>query len=176
MKRKVPLFFFVDDKVYRYLSYNRAKDVLWAYSYSDKKRVMLVLSECQRKSKRGYLLSEVARLLNVNRLTVYRRIWDGSIPEPPRIHTNFGEDEPEDSKHKFDKRSGYIFNDDMIFQLYETMGNFGVGRPRIDGFKPTSKNLVDRQSLRMRLKTGRVMYVEGEKGEMIPLWKASPII
>lgn len=159
-------YWFLDDKLYKTLTQDRAQDLLRAWSFDDDKIVEFLLSDAKRKMKNAYDTREVAAMLNRSSRMIQQYVIDAQIEQPRRVNYN-------GAVNKY----GYPFyqrkwKDSDIIALHEYLLYSGAGRPRKDGVLYSATRIPTRSELLAILRNQPMFYMRSSTGEMIPVWSA----
>lgn len=150
--------FFVNDKLYRYITSNRGQNIVYLFNIVEGKSQTMLLSDFKKHKKRAYTVVSTARLLNRGPAQIYRYINDGLI-DPP-IGAQLG------GERSFTKLSYY--SEDDIFKIREVISTIHRGRPRKDG--RVSNSVLTEQELRAKMGDALMLYTRTKDGEFIPVW------
>jgi hypothetical protein len=153
------VLFFLDGKIVRLLSFNRAMDVCYLYNLYNQKEQTMLYSDFKKHRKRAYTVINTARLLGRSRMQLYRYYRDGLI-EPPVGILPGGE-------RVFRKKSYY--SEDDVFKIREAMASLHHGRPRKDGRTTNNRTLTEKE-LRAKMGDALVLYTRTKDGDFIPVW------
>jgi hypothetical protein len=150
--------FFVNKKLFRYISANRGNNIVYLYNITDQKEQTMLYSDFKKHRKRAYTVIDTARLLNrsANQLRIYIR--DGSIKPPMGILP--------DGERSYTRKSYYSEED--IFEIRNFLATLHIGRPRKDG--KVSNNILTEQELRAKMGDALILYTRTKDGEFIPVW------
>lgn len=145
--------------LHKVLYVNRSSDLVWAWDYTEDKRVMYVWSDVRKTMQHAYSITEVANLLGMHRMTIDSYIRDGKIKTPQRIYR---------LENKTPGR--YMFSEDDILDMHQYMSEVHRGRPRKDGMIK-SQVKINASELRTLVQQGQVLYTTDEQGQFVPIWK-----
>lgn len=150
--------FFVNNKLYRYMSANRGNNIVYLYNIPDQKEQTMLYSDFKKHRKRAYTVIDTARLLNRsgNQLRVY--IKSGSIKPPMGILAN--------GERSYTRKSYY--SEDDVFEIRNYLSTIHKGRPRKDG--KISNSILTEQELRAKMGDALILYTRTKDGEFIPVW------
>lgn len=157
--------FFMDQKLYRVLREDRARDILTVWDYEEDKVSHFILSDAKRKMKAAYDTIEVAKLLNRHRATVQGYVNRGAINSPYRIY----EKGMNSQGHPFTKMK---WSEDDVIALHEYLLYKGGGRPRKDGTMYAGTRLPSRKELLAMMRQQPMFYMRTAAGEFVPVWSA----
>lgn len=157
--------FFLDQKLYKVLRQERAKDILTAWDYEDRKVSYFVMSDVKRHMKNAYDTVEVAHLLNRHRGTVQHYVSRGAINSPYRIH----EKGMNSKGTPFTKMK---WSEDDVLALHDYLLTNGGGRPRKDGTMYAGPRLPTRKELLAMMRQQPMFYMRTASGEFVPVWSA----
>ena len=101
-------------------------------------------------------------MINRSRTRVEKAILDGNIEEP---QYTYGLTEV---KQKFQ----YMWDEKNILDAHRYFSTVHVGRPRNDG-RTTPKRLPTVRELRAMIRQEKILYVENDDGEFVPVWRAA---
>jgi hypothetical protein len=153
-------FFFHDGDLYKTLLINRPADVLYAWSFVDRKRVTFVYSHVKRTRGKAYHTGQVAEMLNRSPDRLEQMIKNDSIPEPARAYTLDGLYKP----------TVHLWSDADILNAHEYLLSVHRGRARKDGIvRPYA--MPTRSELRAMLTHDVVYYVKDGEGNTIKAFK-----
>jgi hypothetical protein len=154
------LYFYLNDVLHKTLQVNRSEDVIIAFNFVEGKRVAYNYTDVQKNRKHAYSISEVAKLINRHVDTIKRHLRSGEIQKPQQSYAL-------DDKTKLGR---YYFKDSDIKDIREFFKTVHIGRPRNDG-NVTASNIPSKAELEAMLRNETVLYVKGEDGGFVPVWK-----
>jgi hypothetical protein len=167
MKTKVPQelrYFYLNGKLYHLLQVKRYPNLCTAWDYSNKERVVFQWSEVQREAQKAYSVGQVAGMIGVSRMTLYRWEREGLIRKP-LLAKGIGDTIDKDTFGEATKWRWY--SPDDIMAIYDAIMDRYDGEPH-----PQLENLVLKTELISRLNDSPVLYFKNESGEFSPVWKA----
>lgn len=155
------LYFYVDGKLYKTLSKNRAANLLRAWSYSDEAIVDFVQSDVKRNSQQAFDTREVCVMLNRSYTIIINHMSKGAINKPVKIGV-----QPEGFGH-------YKWSEDDVLALHEYFLNVvgGSGPARKDGRPIPARNLPTRMEVIAMMKQQRMYYVQDDDGNFVPVFE-----
>lgn len=157
--------FFLDQKLYKVLTQDRAADILTAWDFTDKKIRQFVLSDAKRRMKNAYDTVEVAHLLNRNRMVIQGYVNQGKINSPVRIH--------EKGRNAHGKPFNKMkWSEEDVLALHDYLLTVGGGRPRKDGTLYSAARIPSRRELLAMMRQQPMFYMKTAQGEMVPVWSA----
>ena len=64
------------------------------------------------------------------------------------------------------------YDEDEIFQIRDAISEIQRGRPRKDGKSkmPSRTKVLTKSELRSKIGDGRLLYVQNDDGEFVPIW------
>lgn len=157
--------FFLNQKLYKVLRQERARDILTAWDYEESKVTHFVLSDAKRHMKNAYDTVEVAKLVNRHRGTIQHYVQDKIINSPYRIH----EKGMNSKGTPFTKMK---WSEDDVLALHEYLLTHGGGRPRKDGTMYEGPRLPTRKELLAMMRQQPMFYMRTASGEFVPVWSA----
>lgn len=159
-RRKKMRYFFNDGMLYKVLYTNRPKDLMYAWSYPDRKRVAFVFSHIKRSHERAFTTLEVSDMVSRGRDVIEDYIRLGHIRKPAMTYTLDGNFKP----------VKYMWREKDILELHDYMMTIHFGRPRNDG-EVTPYPCPTKAELRAMMAHDVVYYVENDKGEKVKVFK-----
>jgi hypothetical protein len=153
------VLFFLNGKIVRLTSFNRAMDIAYVFNITDQKEQTMLYSDFKKHRRRAYTVVNTARLLNRSRMQIYRYYSKGLIDPPTGIMPG--------GARAFTKKSYY--SEDDIFKIREMMASLHHGRPRKDGRSTNNRTLTEKE-LRAKMGDALVLYTKTKDGEFIPVW------
>lgn len=154
------MYFYLNDALHRALQINRSEDTIIAFNFVEGKRVAYNYSDVQKNKKHAYSITEVAKLINRHSDTIKRHIRSGEVQKPQQAYAL-------DDKTKL---SRYYFTEADIRNLREFFKTVHIGRPRKDG-EVTASNIPSKVELEALLRNETILYVKGDSGDFVPVWK-----
>ncbi len=154
------LYFYLNDALHRALQVSRSEDVVIAFNFKEGKRVAYNYTDVQKNKKHAYSISEVSKLINRHTDTIKRHLRAGDIKKPQQAYAL---DDPT-------RLSRYYFNDNDVRDLREFFKTVHIGRPRKDG-NVTASNIPSKVELDALLRNETILYVKGDNGDFVPVWK-----
>lgn len=151
--------FFLNGHLHRVLHVNRAKDLVTAYDYVERKKKVYIWSDVKRNKQNAFTITEAAELVDRHRDVVKDYIKDGKIDVPQQEHALHNE-----------APGRYFFSEDDMMALRDFMATIHIGRPRKDG-RTTNNRVPTREEMRAMVQSGRILYIK-EKDEFVPVWRA----
>lgn len=158
--------FFLDQELYKMLRQDRARDVLTAWHYKDKKIVQFVLSDVKRRMRPAYDTAEVGRLLNRSSHQIRQYITHNKVINPPAEIFSYGKNK---YGHPFHRKK---WSEDDILALHDYLLTAGAGRPRKDGILYSAARIPSRRELLALLRNQPMFYMKTADGEFVPVWSA----
>ena len=158
-------YFFHDGQLHKVLYISRPRDLMYAWSYPERKRVAFVYSQIKRSHERAFTTLEVCQMVNRGRDVLEKYMLRGDIAKPAMTYTLDGKFKP----------SKYMRREKDILDLHDYLMTIHYGRPRKDG-EVTPYPTPTKTELRAMMKHDVVYYVENDKGEKVkvfkePLWQ-----
>lgn len=160
-KRRAVRQFFWDGKLHKLLRTNRPANLVEAWCYSDRRTVNILYTDFRRHHGVAYKPQDVAKLLNINRISIMRAIEDGEIREPERAYKFDG---------KFVPRNMF-FSEKEILDLHDVFLSRHVGRPRKDGKNLPNQHLPSRAELIAKMRGDKTLYIQTDDGRMVPVFE-----
>jgi hypothetical protein len=159
-KRYRPLrYLFLNGELHKVVQINRPADEITMWSYPSERRVTYTYSDVKRKMEKAFTLTEVAAMLNRNKVTITRAIAAGEIATPQ--HTYGLETR---------KMFQYMMNEEAIMEMHALLQTKHNGPPRKDGGITPLKTPTARE-VRAMIRNNAVYYVKTESG-FVPTWQA----
>jgi hypothetical protein len=158
--KQTVLYFYLNDVLHKTLHINRSEDVIITFNFIEGRRVAYNYTDVQKNRKHAYSISEVSKLLNRHVDTIKRYLRSGDIPKPQQAY----------SLNDKTKLGRYYFTDADIKEAREFFKTIHIGRPRLDG-TVTASNIPSKVELDAMLRNETVLYVKGEDGGFVPVWK-----
>jgi hypothetical protein len=149
-------YFYVDGDLYKILLSDRANDVIRAWSFTDQRIVQFIYSDIVKNSQQAFDTEEVCRMLNRTRRNVLEHVATGSINPPYRIGEN--------------AVGRYKWSEDDVRALHEHYLTLGSGRPRKDGIVTAAPRIPSRLELVAMMQQQRMIYVQDDKGNFVPIF------
>jgi len=155
-------FFFVDDIFYKLESIDRYLNLAKAVEVDTGRRVAFVWSDLKKTAQRAYTTNRVGKILNCKR-NVIKRIEKAHDITPRKVY--FKED---------DWRGGKCyFSEQQVLDMWEIMANTHQGAPRKDGSITQREGLPTKTEVIAAMAGGEVLYYKDERGNFMPLFKAT---
>lgn len=159
-------YFYLDGKLYRMDGQDKAKNIMRAWDFEDKKVVAFVLSDVKRRMKNAYDTAEVARMLNRSRVSIQTYVIQGRINSPKRIYQK--------GANTYGKPFEMMkWSDDDILALHTFLLNHPAGRPRKDkSLAKAAPRIPSRKELLAILRNQPMFYMMTSSGEFVPVWSS----
>jgi hypothetical protein len=155
-------YFFHDGQLHKVLFISRPRDLMYAWSYPERKRVAFIYSHIKRNHEKAFTTVDVSKMVNRGRDVLEKYILRGDIRRPAMTYTLDGTFRP----------SKYMWREKDIMELHDYLMTIHYGRPRKDGeVKPYPT--PTKTELRAIIAHDVVYYVENDKGEKIKAFKES---
>lgn len=161
-KRRIRYFYVKVDNtlhLHRVLHVNRSQDLVWAWDFTEDKRVMYVWSDVRKNMQNAYTITEVANILGLHRMTIDKYIREEFIPAPQRSYSL-----------EYKTPGKFLFSEDDVINLHIALQGVHRGRPRKDGLITSNVHMTGAE-LRTLVQQGQVLYTTDESGEYVPIWK-----
>ncbi|QLF83326.1 helix-turn-helix DNA-binding domain protein [Rhodococcus phage NiceHouse] len=102
----IPSFFFLNDKLHKFIKVVRSDNSVVAWCYQDEARLWLPRSLVRQTYKKAYTVPQAARLINCKKNTVYSLIDKGLVKRPEKSY--------DISNNSYRPLISYINEDDML--------------------------------------------------------------
>ena len=158
--RKKPKHFFVNGELHRLFRVNSGEDLVYAWNYTQNKRVAYVWSDTQKRMSRAFSVPEVAQMLGRNSIVIRKYISDGEIQAIQKTYSLDGRKKP----------GRFFFSEDDVRMLHSYLCTKNLGRPRKDG-RLVQYPLPSKAELEAMIRQDTVIYVKDKTGEFTPVWK-----
>lgn len=158
-------YFYVDGKLYRTVKGDRPNDLLRAWSYMDNRLVDFIWSDVKRNMQQAFNTAEVCKLLNRTKKNILEHLAAGAINPPYKI----GVQESDTKMYEF---GYYKWSEDDVLALHEHYLTVGAGRPRKDGMLSAAVRIPTRMELIAMMKQNRMIYIQNDSGEYVPIFDA----
>jgi len=152
--------FFLNNKLVRVISANRASNIIYFYNITDQKEQTMLFSDFKKHRKRAYTTIDAGRILNRSREAL-KLYWKSGLIKPPLGTLANGE--------RSFKRKSYYSEDD-IFEIHKVMQGIHKGRPRKDG-RIVNNSMLTEKELRAKMGEELVLYTKTKDGRFIPVWE-----
>jgi hypothetical protein len=133
---------------------------MYAWSYSERKRVAFIYSHIQRTHERAFTTKEVSKMVNRGRDVLENYILGGHIRKPEMTYALDGNYRP----------FKYMWREKDIMELHDYIVTIHFGRPRKDG-EVTPYPTPTKAELRAMIAHDVVYYVENSEGEKVKVFK-----
>lgn len=153
-------FFFLDERMYRYMNQNRALGIVEARDVDLDKTVLISWSDFKNKAYWAYTLSGTGYLLNRHWRTILRLVQEGHVTSVKIVESNIG------------ARRRYYFNHTAIKEAYRVLSINRKGAQKKDGVLQKIKKIPTPEELDSQLKHEVVLYARTKKGEFVRVWAA----
>lgn len=155
-------YFYIDGKLYRTLTTDRAFDLLRAWGYIENRVLEFSLSSVKQNSQQAFDTKEVCILLNRHRETIKKHLHKGAIERPYKI----GEQEGDWGFGHFK------WSEDDVLALHDYfLTGVGRGRPTKDGHIKAATRIPSRMELMAMMKQHQMYYVRDDKGNFVPIFE-----
>lgn len=161
-RRRSLNYFFHEDRLHKVLYISRPRDLMYAWSYDERKRVAFVYSHIKKTHERAFTLNEVSEMVNRTREAITKYIMAGHIKRPPMSYTLDGTFRP----------SKYLWREKDVLELHDYLMTVHYGRARKDG-EITPYPTPTKSELRAMMRHDVVYYVENSKGEKVKAFRES---
>jgi hypothetical protein len=151
--------FYLNGNLHKVVHVNRAKDLVTAYDYQERKMKVYPWSAVKRNKQNAFTITQAANLVSRHRDRIREYLARGDIEYPQREHAL-----------ETHKPGRYFFSEDDMMAIRDYMATIHIGRPRNDG-RVTNNRVPTRDEFRAMIQSGRVLYVK-EDDEFIPVWRA----
>ena len=151
--------FYLNGNLHRVVHVNRAKDLVTAYDFVERKMKLYPWSMVKREKQNAFTITEAAKLVDRHRDRIIEYLENGDIEYPQREHN------PDTGNP-----GRFFFSEDDMMDLRDFMATIHIGRPRKDG-RVTNNMVPNREEFRTMIQTGRVLYVK-EEDQFVPVWRA----
>lgn len=156
-------YFYIDGKLYRQVKADRGNDLLRAWSYMDNCVVDFIWSDAKRHMQQAFNTVEVCKLINRTKKNIFEHLAAGAINPPFKIGvqkttsrgTEFGQ---------------FKWSEDDVLALHEHYLTVGAGRPRKDGMLSAAVRIPTRLELIAMMKQNRVVYIQDDSGNFVPIF------
>jgi hypothetical protein len=159
-RRRSLNYFFHEDRLHKVLFISRPMDLMYAWSYDERKRVAFVYSHIKKTHERAFTMLEVCDMVNRSREAIAKYIINGHIAKPPMTYTLDGTFRP----------SKYMWREKDVLALHDYLVTVHYGRARNDGLI-TPYPTPTKAELRAMMRHDVVYYVENSKGEKVKAFK-----
>lgn len=156
-------YFYVDSKLYKVITQDRANNILRAWRFEDEQVVQFVWSDVKRMMQQAFSTAEVAKLLNRSKKNLFEHLDAGAINAPYKIGVQKG--------HGKGKEFGYYkWSEDDVIAMHEHYLTVGRGRPRKDGTLKAAPRIPSRMELIAMIRQNRMVYVQDSEGNFVPIF------
>lgn len=159
-KKRPAKYFFLNGLLHKIIFISRPHDLVWAWSYEEKKRKQYSWSYVKDNYKMAFTTVQVAGMINRDRRTISNYFMDKKIPIPPHTYglTEVG------------RTHAYMWDEKRVLDLHEYLLSVSIGRPRKDGI-PRIKPMPTRAELLAMMRQESITYVKNDEGEFTPAWR-----
>lgn len=168
MSKRKPLRYFyleVGDHglcLHKKLQINLGRDTIVTWCYPLEKRVAYTYSMVKRNKQPAFDTREVAAMMGRGPLALERAIMRGDV-EPPQYVYSLTESR---------RKMKYMWSEADIMRTHEYFCSVHFGRPRKDGMITSYRMPTAREVRAMIHQEATPLYVQNDKGEFVPTWKA----
>lgn len=158
-------YFFINGDLVKMLNYDKGEDLVWLKNFTTHTTQVMGLVDFKKRRQQAWHSYSVHKIFDRSKETWDKWRWSYRILPPPVSIAPPGEPL---------LRYNSFYSDDHLFQIREAMLGLLYGRTRKDGTparKP--KDVLTEQELRHRMGLGRLVYVQNDKGEFVPIWSES---
>lgn len=153
-------FFYVEERLYRFIYVNRAMGIIVAIDTKSNQEVIFSYADFKKRSYWAYTAYGVALMINRNSMTVRRLVKQGYAPAVDILPG------PGPSKNR------YFLNKTCVRQIHQAFASMSKGRPRKDG-TIRIKDMPTREELETQLNDEVVLYAKSSDGEsFVRVWKS----
>ena len=151
-RRKV----FINDELHHIIHINLPADIVTTFNYKQDKIVKYPYKAMKKNMKKAYTIGDVAKIVKRHPDRIRWAIRNGELPDV--------------------QKSGIYGNkywrEEDILNIQDYFANVHFGRPRNDGAITPKKGSVTKEEVDAKLGRREVLYVQNERGEFIPIWRA----
>lgn len=157
--------FFWEGKLHKVLRINRPVNLVEAWRYADKKTVTLLYSDYKMNAEFAFSQREAAKIIKMHPDTLDKYIQWGYIPKPQQSYSLDGKMRPYNR----------WWSQQDLLNLHDYVTSVHRGRPRMDGKITPMQHIATRAEIVATFNKSQVVYIEGDNGTMIPLFKPPKI-
>lgn len=156
-------YFFLNGDLHKKIVINRGADTITAWNYPREKKMTYTYSQVIRRHEKAFTTTEVCKLVNRKKATIYEVIDEGHIHTP---QYTYGIDE----NKTFYK---YMWKEKDIMDLHAYLSTVHHGRPRKDGLI-TVNDLPTPREIRALIRNEEILYAK-QGDTFVPTWKAKDL-
>lgn len=162
-KRPNLKYFFLNDRLYKKLEVNRAKDLLTAWNYPDGKKVSLPYTDTLRLYEKAFTTTEVGKMINRTHESIKNAMVVGGIKVPQYVYALTDPDR---------RVIQYMWSERDILETLAYFSDVHRGRPRKDGGITAAANLPTPREVRAMIhEEGETLYIKSGD-TFTPTWRA----
>lgn len=151
-RRKV----FINDELHHIIHINLPADIVTTFNYIQDKIVKYPYKAMKKNMKKAYTIGDVAKIIKRHPDRIRWAIRNGELPDVQKSGT-YG--------NKY-------WREEDILNVQDYFANVHFGRPRNDGAITPKRGSVTKEEVDAKLGRREVLYVQNERGEFIPIWRA----
>jgi len=157
--KRTKTLWFLNGELVKKVHLSRAAGMITLFNINTRQRILVPLAEFKKKRKRSYLVSESAKLLNLNRKSMPRLVRRGIIPPATGA--------VEGGISRFGKKAYY--SEDNIRDMRDILAGIHMGRPRNDGLITNNKTPTAAE-LAVSLGDSAILYQRDADGNFVPVF------
>lgn len=152
--------FYYNNKLYRKLRQDKGHNLVWAWDYEQKKRVIFSYEDYEKYRRKAFSTPEACELLCRHKTKLFKYIKDGDVQPPKYIG---------DSERRNDilNRTRYYWSEDDLMKVVDFL---------IERMKTTGKNVYIPSKAEIKAKINddpSIVFKKTKEGKYVPTWRAT---